>query len=126
MLFQFGYFYVTFVGFRFYQILAQVVVEICYECRILFPPLGCCYLFDGVVVPQSVSKWEMDQALPQIDKVLQLAEIFGVSTDELLYDKNSDYKGKKKYQDVRKRLEIAKNQQDCYNLKKCEHTRRKS
>lgn len=36
---------------------------------------------------QSVSKWEMDQALPQIDKVLQLAEIFHVSTDELLLDK---------------------------------------
>ncbi|MBQ8634230.1 MAG: phosphoglucosamine mutase [Lachnospiraceae bacterium] len=29
----------------------------------------------------------MDQALPQIDKVLQLAEIFSVSTDELLLDK---------------------------------------
>lgn len=36
---------------------------------------------------QSVSKWEMDQALPQIDKVLQLAELFGVTTDELLQDK---------------------------------------
>ena len=36
---------------------------------------------------QSVSKWEMDQALPQIDKVLQPAEIFSVSTDELLLDK---------------------------------------
>ncbi len=36
---------------------------------------------------QSVSKWEMDQALPQIDKVLQLADIFNVSTDELLQDK---------------------------------------
>ncbi len=35
---------------------------------------------------QSVSKWEVDQALPQIDKVLQLAEIFGVTTDELLQD----------------------------------------
>lgn len=35
---------------------------------------------------QSVSKWEMDQALPQIDKVLQLAELFGVTTDELLKD----------------------------------------
>ncbi|MBQ2967343.1 MAG: phosphoglucosamine mutase [Clostridia bacterium] len=29
----------------------------------------------------------MDQALPQIDKVLQLCEIFNVSTDELLHDK---------------------------------------
>lgn len=36
---------------------------------------------------QSVSKWEMDQALPQIDKVIQLAELFSVSTDELLLDK---------------------------------------
>ena len=36
---------------------------------------------------QSVSKWEMDQALPQIDKVLQLAELFGVTTDALLQDK---------------------------------------
>ena len=38
---------------------------------------------------QSVSKWEVNQALPQIDKVLQLCEIFGVSTDELLQDKKS-------------------------------------
>ena len=36
---------------------------------------------------QSVSKWEMDQAQPQIDKILQLCELWGVSTDELLYDK---------------------------------------
>lgn len=36
---------------------------------------------------QSVSKWETDHALPQIDKVLQLAELFNISTDELLRDK---------------------------------------
>lgn len=36
---------------------------------------------------QSVSKWEMDQAQPQIDKVLQICELFSISTDELLYDK---------------------------------------
>ncbi len=36
---------------------------------------------------QSVSKWEMNLALPQIDKVLMICELFGVSTDELLYDK---------------------------------------
>ncbi len=35
---------------------------------------------------QSVSKWEMDQALPQIDKVLQLCELFDITTDELLRD----------------------------------------
>ncbi len=50
---------------------------------------------------QSVSKWEMDQALPQIDKVLQLCQIFNVSADELLHDKitiNRSKEGKaKKY-----------------------------
>ena len=35
---------------------------------------------------QSVSKWEMDQSLPQIDKVVQLADLFGISTDALLRD----------------------------------------
>ena len=35
---------------------------------------------------QSVSKWEMDQALPQIDKVLQLCELFDVTADQLLRD----------------------------------------
>lgn len=33
---------------------------------------------------QSVSKWEMDQALPQIDKILLICELFGISADELL------------------------------------------
>ena len=36
---------------------------------------------------QSVSKWEVGQTLPQIDKVVKLAEIFDVSTDELLCDR---------------------------------------
>lgn len=36
---------------------------------------------------QSVSKWEMNQALPQIDKVLMLSELFGITTDELLHDR---------------------------------------
>ena len=42
---------------------------------------------------QSVSKWEMDQSQPQIDKVLQLAELFSISTDELLRDKVEINKG---------------------------------
>ena len=33
---------------------------------------------------QSVSKWEMDQSLPQIDKVLLICKQFGISTDQLL------------------------------------------
>ena len=41
------------------------------------------------ITRQSISKWEMDQALPQIDKVIQICEYFGVSTDELLREKIS-------------------------------------
>lgn len=36
---------------------------------------------------QSVSKWESGQSLPDIDKLLKLSEIFGVSTDYLLKNK---------------------------------------
>ena len=51
---------------------------------------------------QSVSKWEMGQMLPQIDKVVQISEFFNVSTDELLREeidipKLSTEKKKNKY-----------------------------
>lgn len=36
------------------------------------------------VTRQSVGKWESDAALPELDKVVQMAEIFGVTTDYLL------------------------------------------
>lgn len=45
---------------------------------------------------QSISKWEMDQAVPQIDKILQLCEIFNISTDELLKEKTILQKPDKK------------------------------
>ena len=35
---------------------------------------------------QSISKWEMDHSVPQIDKILQLSEIFMISCDDLLRD----------------------------------------
>ena len=35
---------------------------------------------------QSVSKWESAQAIPDMKKILQLSEIFGVSTDYLIRD----------------------------------------
>ena len=38
------------------------------------------------VTRQAVSKWEMDQTQPQIENVIQLCELFNISTDELLYD----------------------------------------
>ena len=45
---------------------------------------------------QSISKWEMDSAFPQIDKVLLLCDLFKISTDELLKDQVTIEKPKKK------------------------------
>ncbi len=38
------------------------------------------------VTRQSVSKWEMDQAQPQLEKVVQLCQLFHISADELLFE----------------------------------------
>ena len=35
---------------------------------------------------QSVSKWEGAQAIPDLQKIIAMAELFGVSTDYLLKD----------------------------------------
>lgn len=35
---------------------------------------------------QSVSKWELGEATPEVEKLLTLAGIFGITTDELLRD----------------------------------------
>ena len=51
---------------------------------------------------QSVSKWEMDQALPQIDKVLQLCSLFQVTSDQLLYDDIEIEAEKKREKEKRK------------------------
>lgn len=36
---------------------------------------------------QSVSKWETDQSLPELEKIVAISELFGVSTDYLLKEK---------------------------------------
>ncbi|MCL2188662.1 MAG: helix-turn-helix domain-containing protein [Defluviitaleaceae bacterium] len=38
------------------------------------------------VTRQSVSKWELGQALPDLDKVVQLCQLFNLTTDELILD----------------------------------------
>ena len=38
---------------------------------------------------QSVSKWELNDAVPELAKVISISELFGVSTDELLKGKAS-------------------------------------
>lgn len=35
---------------------------------------------------QSISKWELNETLPELDKILMLSDLFSVSTDELLKD----------------------------------------
>ncbi|WP_313526956.1 helix-turn-helix domain-containing protein [Anaerotignum sp.] len=37
---------------------------------------------------QSVSKWELNQAVPEINKVIMISELFSISTDELLREKS--------------------------------------
>ncbi len=48
---------------------------------------------------QSVSKWEMDQAQPQLDKVVQICALFRISADELLFENVplSGHRGKNRY-----------------------------
>ena len=36
---------------------------------------------------QSVSKWELSQALPEIDKIVAMSRLFEITTDELLISK---------------------------------------
>ena len=42
------------------------------------------------VTRQSVSKWEGAQSMPDIDKILQLSHLFGVTTDYLLKDEQAE------------------------------------
>lgn len=36
---------------------------------------------------QSISKWETDSSVPELDKLIKLSEVFGVTLDELVLDK---------------------------------------
>ena len=44
---------------------------------------------------QAVSKWEMDQALPQLDKIMQICKLFSITADELLDTTTSEDEIKK-------------------------------
>ena len=38
------------------------------------------------VTRQAVSKWELNESVPDVDKIIQLSHVFNVSTDDLLFD----------------------------------------
>ncbi len=40
------------------------------------------------VSKQSVSKWELDKAVPNVEKIIRMCEQFGVTTDFLLLGKD--------------------------------------
>jgi transcriptional regulator with XRE-family HTH domain len=47
---------------------------------------------------QAISKWELDEGYPETDKLMQLAQILGVSLDYLLLDKSAkDVEGNTNY-----------------------------
>ena len=70
---------------------------------------------------QSVSKWELNQALPEIDKVVAMSKIFKVTTDELLIEPQSVeirvFKPEK-YEDANKIIELL--QQNITVVLNCE------
>lgn len=41
---------------------------------------------------QSVSKWENNSAVPELDKLIKMADLFDVSLDELVYKEPSHYR----------------------------------
>ncbi|MCL2531193.1 MAG: helix-turn-helix domain-containing protein [Oscillospiraceae bacterium] len=43
------------------------------------------------VTRQSVSRWELGQALPELDKVVAVSRLFRVTTDELLLEKENAF-----------------------------------
>lgn len=53
---------------------------------------------------QAVSKWESAQSIPDLDKILQLSELYGVTTDYLLKDsvESEEYIGKDTDTNIRK------------------------
>lgn len=56
------------------------------------------------VTRQSVSKWESAQSLPDLDKILQMSRLFGVSTDYLLKDEIEEIPGATVTEDTDRKL----------------------
>lgn len=63
------------------------------------------------VSPQAVSKWENDITSPDISALVKLADLLGVSVDELL-GHNSDEKEEENHQDLNKKDEDEEDDDD--------------
>lgn len=52
------------------------------------------------VTRQTISKWETDQSTPDFDKIIPICELYGLSSDELLGNINSDDTKEKKGEEI--------------------------
>lgn len=50
---------------------------------------------------QSVSKWENNNSVPDLEKIVKLSEIFGVSTDSLVKNEICEFSGKENAQETK-------------------------
>ena len=71
---------------------------------------------------QSVSKWESAASIPDLNRILQLAQLFGVSTDYLLKDELEavEYSGEEEYAGIRIGVAQA---EEYLALRRVEHKR---
>lgn len=58
---------------------------------------------------QSVSKWEGAQSVPDLNRILQMAELFGVTTDYLLKDEMENKENKTVYENPSESAEPVRN-----------------
>ena len=63
---------------------------------------------------QSVSKWEGAQSVPDLDKIVQLSRIFGVSTDYLLKDELEEQESAPSLSVEPSRRRVSLEEASCY------------
>lgn len=73
------------------------------------------------VTPQAVSKWENDQASPDIDILIRLSDIFSISVDELLGKQRpvavvAEKKSEKELEKLVFRIEVKSEDGDTVNV----------
>lgn len=66
---------------------------------------------------QSVSKWELGASIPDLDKILKLSEMFGVSTDYLLKEEEESFVYTGKEEQPEKRI-VSAEEADLFMRKK--------
>ena len=72
---------------------------------------------------QSVSKWESGQSVPDLNRILEMARIFGVTTDYLLKDEIEEAENVLKVRKVLRSFErlLWKRQMNFYELRLKRH-----